>query len=245
MANFVLVSPSTGFGNSVIKVKPNEENTSTTDEKKGKLVIKVNGEIQKTIPLSQAIKGSTGGDTKKTLVSREINLNVYDGYPTSTSSNNSLNSNAQEGSKKLATWYFRNTYYYYDLLSDNDVISAFYSVTGQQIDYLSDGSQEYTNLLPAFLPHPEEDTTGTQEDFTITYSGDSVSVDEEIIAGYNLSIDSKKLLRNLSTVNKIYGTFLLASKTRSDIEDNYKAMTIQLDVVWTFTVTKGTITYKP
>ena len=103
MANFILVSPNSGSGNVVIKVKPVNENTSTTVEKKGKLIIRVNGEIQKTIPLTQNIKSSSGGGggttTTKTLTSREISLDIYSGSYPDPSGLKCLNTNAEGGNK--------------------------------------------------------------------------------------------------------------------------------------------------
>lgn len=255
MANFILVSPSSGSGNVVIKVKPVNENTSTTVEKKGKLIIMVNGEIQKTIPLTQNIKDSSGGGegggggtTTKTLTSREISLDIYSGFYPDPSGLKCLNTNA-EGGTKYNEWYLRPSYAY-DSTNKDNIISIPYSVSAKQTDYFSDGTKEYTNLLPTFTW--KEDQSGTMKYWEYEYSGDSKATSETdteveaqssndtpVLAGYFLSIKSKvgmEELFNHHKINKVYASFNVVSKRRTDVADTLGISTIQVDIYWTITV---------
>lgn len=154
MANFVLVSPSSGFGNAQIKVKPINENTSTTDEKKGKLVIKVNGEVQRTIPLSQAIKGSSGDTPSKEVTSYVLQLDIQDQsshgntgisfLPTSVVINS-----PHKGYESSIKIYYRNPTSSggnTSLSFDSQGIMATFS--GTLITYYSDGSSDTSGILP-------------------------------------------------------------------------------------------------
>ena len=254
MANFILVSPSSGSGNVVIKVKPVNENTSTTIEKNGKLIIRVNGEIQKTIPLTQNIKGSSGGGggggtTTKTLTSREISLDIYSGFYPDPSGLKCLNTNA-DGGTKYNKWYLR-PLYTYDTSTSKDKITIPYSVSAKQTDYFSDGTKEYTNLLPTFTWKDEEDHSGTMKYWEYEYSGDlkatsetdtevevQSSNDPPVLAGYFLSIKSKVGMEELFkyTINKVYASFKVVSKHRTDVEDTLVISTIHVDINWTITV---------
>lgn len=255
MANFILVSPSSGSGNVVIKVKPVNENTSTTIEKKGKLIIRVNGEIQKTIPLTQNIKSSSsggggGGTTTKTLTSREISLDIYSGFYPDPSGLKCLNTNA-EGGTKYNEWYLRPSYTY-DSTSKDDIISIPYSVSAKQTDYFSDGTKEYTNLLPTFTWKNKEDQSGTMRNWEYEYSGDLNATSETdtevevqssndtppVLAGYFLSIKSKVGMEELFRykINKVYASFNVVSKRRTDVADTLDISTIQVDIYWTITV---------
>lgn len=254
MANFILVSPSSGSGNVVIKVKPVNENTSTTIEKKGKLIIRVNGEIQKTIPLTQNIKvssggGGGGGTTTKTLTSREISLDIYSGFYPDPSGLKCLNTNA-EGGVKSNKWYLRPSYAY-DSTNKDNIITIPYSVSAKQTDYFSDGTKEYTNLLPKFTWNNEEDNSGTMKYWEYKYSGDSKATSETdtevevqssndtpVLAGYLLSIKSKVGMEELSkyTINKVYASFEVVSKHRTDVADTLAISAIQVDINWTITV---------
>lgn len=257
MANFILVSPSSGSGNVVIKVKPVNENTSTTVEKKGKLIIRVNGEIQKTIPLTQNIKVSSGGGggegggttTTKTLTSREISLDIYSGFYPDPSGLKCLNTNA-EGGTKYNEWYLRPSYTY-DSTSKDDIISIPYSVSAKQTDYFSDGTKEYTNLLPKFTWNDKEDQSGTMRYWEYEYSGDLKATSEmdtevevqsndtpPVLAGYFLSIKSKVGMEELFRykINKVYASFEVVSKRRTDVADTLSPSVIQVDIYWTITV---------
>lgn len=256
MANFILVSPSSGSGNVVIKVKPVNENTSTTVEKKGKLIIRVNGEIQKTIPLTQNIKSSSGGGggegggtTTKTLTSREISLDIYSGFYPDPSGLKCLNTNA-EGGTKYNEWYLRPSYTY-DSTSKDDIISIPYSVSAKQTDYFSDGTKEYTNLLPKFTWKDKEDQSGTMRYWEYEYSGDIKATSEmdtevevqsndtpPVLAGYFLSIKSKVGMEELFhyKINKVYASFEVVSKRRTDVADTLSPSVIQVDIYWTITV---------
>lgn len=255
MANFILVSPSSGSGNVVIKVKPVNENTSTTIEKKGKLIIRVNGEIQKTIPLTQNIKGSSsggggGGTTTKTLTSREISLDIYSGFYPDPSGLKCLNTNA-EGGTKYNEWYLRPSYRYDTNDHNNSKLKILipYSVSASQTDYFSDGTNEYTNLLPTFIWNDKEDDSGTMKDWEYTYSGDpkatsetdtevevQSSNDTPVLAGYSLSINSKVGMGELNKINKIYANFQVESKHRTDVADTLSPSIIRVDIYWTITV---------
>lgn len=252
MANFILVSPNSGSGNVVIKVKPVNENTSTIVEKKGKLIIRVNGEIQKTIPLTQNIKGSSGGGggggtTTKTLTSREISLDIYSGFYPDPSGSKCLNTNA-EGGTKSNEWYIRRAYQY-DTSTSNNKITIPYSVSAKQTDYFSDGTEEYTNLLPTFTWNDKEDQSGTMRAWEYEYSGDSKATSETdtevevqslndtpVLAGYLLSIKSKVGMGQLYKTNKVYARFNVVSKHRTDVEDTLVISTIQVDIYLTITV---------
>lgn len=257
MANFILVSPSSGSGNVVIKVKPVNENTSTTIEKKGKLIIRVNGEIQKTIPLTQNIKvssggGGGGGTTTKTLTSREISLDIYSGFYPDPSGLKCLNTNA-EGGVKSNKWYLRPVYTY-DTSTSKDKITIPYSVSAKQTDYFSDGTKEYTNLLPEFKWNDTEDNSGTMKDWNYVYSSDLKATSETdtelevqssndtppVLAGYFLSINSKVGMGQLNIINKVYASFKVVSKPRTDIADTLVTSTIQVDINWTITVSDNT-----
>ena len=254
MANFILVSPSSGSGNVVIKVKPVNENTSTTIEKKGKLIIRVNGEIQKTIPLTQNIKSSSGGGggtTTKTLTSREISLDIYSGFYPDPSGLKCLNTNA-EGGVKSNKWYLRPVYNYNTSDSNLKIIIP-YSVSAKQTDYFSDGTEEYTNLLPEFKWNDTEDNSGTMKDWEYEYSGDSKATSETdnevevqssndtpVLAGYLLHIRSKVGMGELNILNKIYANFKVESKHRTDVADTLVTSTIQVDINWTITVSDNT-----
>lgn len=253
MANFILVSPNSGSGNVVIKVKPVNENTSTTIEKKGKLIIRVNGEIQKTIPLTQNIKSSSGGGggggtTTKTLTSREISLDIYSGAYPDPSGLKCLNTNA-EGGTKSNKWYPRHIYTY-DTSTSKDKITIPYSVSAKQTDYFSDGTKEYTNLLPTFTWNDKEDNSGTMKNWEYSYGGDPKATSETdtelevqssndtppVLAGYFLSIKSKVGMDKLNIINKVYASFKVVSKHRTDVADTLVISTIQVDINWTITV---------
>lgn len=259
MANFILVSPNSGSGNVVIKVKPINENTSTTIEKKGKLIIRVNGEIQKTIPLTQNIKSSSGGGggggtTTKTLTSREISLDIYSGLP-DPSGLKCLNTNA-EGGTKYNEWHLRPSYTY-DTSTSKDKIIIPYSVSAKQTDYFSDGTKEYTNLLPKFTWNDEEDQSGTMRYWEYEYSGDlkaNSETDTEVkvqsndtppvLAGYFLSIKSKVGMEELFNykIDKVharynlYASFEVVSKRRTDVADTLSPSVIHVDIYWTINV---------
>lgn len=243
MANFILVSPSSGTGTITIKVKPTSENTSTTVEKKGKLIIRVNGEIQKTIPLTQTVKGSTGGGggtTTRTLTSREISLDIYQGSYPDPSGLNRCNTNT-EGIKS-DQWYIRRSFYYTTSNKDN-TISIPYSISAIQTDYFSDGTQEYTNLLPVFTWQLDKDDTGIMKNYwKYTSNIPELPGDTPVLAGYTISIESTKAIGLLRNINKIYANFGVVSKSRTDVEDTMDPIGITVDTYWTITVldTTGT-----
>lgn len=261
MANFILVSPGSGTGPITIKVKPTSENTSTTVEKKGKLIIRVNGEIQKTIPLTQTVKGSTGGGggggtTPKTITSREISLDIYEGFYPDPSSLKCLTTNA-EGGTKSNQWYLRPSYAY-DTNNSTFKILLGYSVSAIQTDYFSDGTQEYTNLLPTFIWKDKEDTSGTMKAWEYNYSGNpkatsetdqdvevQSSDDTPVLAGYTLNIGSKVEMSQLPKINKVYASFTVGSKHRTDVADTLGPSNIKVDIYWTITVLNATGLSKP
>lgn len=256
MANFILVSPGSGTGPITIKVKPTSENTSTTVEKKGKLIIRVNGEIQKTIPLTQTVKGSTGGGggggtTPKTLTSREISLDIYEGFYPDSSSSKCLTTNA-DGGTKSNQWYLRPSYAY-DTNNSTFKILLGYSVSAIQTDYFSDGTQEYTNLLPLFQWQSDKDDTGTMKNWEYKYNGSPKPVSETdpdvevqssddtpVLAGYTLNVGSKVEMSKLPKISKIFASFIVDSKHRTDITDNLGLSKIKVDIYWTITVLDAT-----
>ena len=257
MANFILVSPSSGTGNITIKVKPTGKNTSTIVEKNGKLVIRVNGEIQKTIPLTQNMKDSTGGGggggtTTKTITSREISLDIYEGLYPDPSGSKCLTTNTGE-SKKSNQWYLRPSYTYDDTSNSTFKILLVYSISAIQTDYFSDGTQEYTNLLPKFKWQSGKDDTGTMKNWSYEYSGSpkatsetdqdvevQSSDDTPVLAGYNLSVNSKVEMSQLPTMSKVYASFTVGSKHRTDVTDTLGPSTINVDIYWTITELKTT-----
>lgn len=261
MANFILVSPSSGTGNITIKVKPTGKNTSTIVEKKGKLVIRVNGEIQKTIPLTQNMKDSTGGGggggtTPKTLTSREISLDIYEGLYPDPSGLKCLTTNTGEGTKSNQ-WYLRPSYAY-DTSNSTFKILLAYSISAIQTDYFSDGTQEYTNLLPEFKWQSGKDDTGTMKNWSYEYSGSpkatsetdqdvevQSSDDTPVLAGYNLSVNSKVEMSKLPKINKVYASFTVGSKHRTDIADTLGPSIINVDIYWTITVLPITVLDPP
>ena len=251
MANFILVSPSSGTGNITIKVKPVNENTSTTIEKNGKLIIRVNGEIQKTIPLTQNAKDSTGGGggtTTKTLTSREISLDIYEGFYPDPSGLKCLTTNA-DGGTKSNQWYLRPSYSYNNASTSKDKILIPYSASAIQTDYFSDGTKEYTNLLPTFIWKDKEDQSGTMKAWEYEYNGNSKATSETdtevevqssndtpVLAGYFLSIKSKVGRGELYKINKVYASFNVGSKHRTDVVDTLGPSTIRVDIYWTIMV---------
>lgn len=153
MANFVIVgSDYSGFGSKTLKIKPNSVNTSNFTEKRGKLVIKVNGEVQRTISLSQAVKASTPETPGTvTLISREISLELKEVSITS------FNAEFKEvdtnfSSQPLTKPHTINKNF--TTTQDNRTSRARvrYSVQGIQTDYFSDGSIVKTYLYPDMSP---------------------------------------------------------------------------------------------
>lgn len=202
MANFVIVgSDYSGFGSKTIKVKPSSVNTSNITEKKGKLVIKVNGEVQRTISLSQAVKASTPETPETvTLISREISLELKELVSTS------LNAEFKEvdtnsASQPLTKPHTINKNFTSNRSNNSSRARVKYSVQGIQTDYFSDGSNVKTYLYPDMSPNSND------LNWTISYpnkpGGDTLLISQL------LDITSVLVLGSLPTSSRLQFTFTL------------------------------------
>lgn len=202
MVNFVIVgSDYSGFGSKTIKVKPSSVNTSNITEKKGKLVIKVNGEVQRTIPLSQAVKASTPETPETvTLISREISLELKE------MSTTSLNAEFKEvvdisASQPLTKPHTINKNFTSNSNNKTSRARVQYNVHGIQTDYFSDGSNVKTYLYPEMLPISDD------RNWTISYpnkpGGDTLLISQL------LDITSVLVLGSLPTSSRLQFTFTL------------------------------------
>lgn len=204
MANFVIVgSDLSGFGSKTIKIKPTSVNTSDTTEKKGKLVIKVNGEVQRTISLSQAVKTSTPiPDTPGTvtLVSREISLELKE------MSTTSLNADFKEvdtnsASQPLTKPHTINKNFTSNRSNKSSRARVKYSVQGIQTDYFSDGSNVKTYLYP--------DMSQISDDLNWTISYPNKPGGDTLLISQLLDITSVLVLGSLPTSSRLQFTFTL------------------------------------
>lgn len=201
MANFVIVgSDYSGFGSKTIKVKPSSVNTSNITEKKGKLVIKVNGEVQRTISLSQAVKASTPETPETvTLISREISLELKE---TTTSLNAEFKEvDTNSASQPLTKPHTINKNFTSNCNNNSSRARVQYSVHGIQTDYFSDGSNVKTYLYPEMCPISDD------RNWTISYpnkpGGDTLLISQL------LDITSVWVLGILPTISRLQFTFTL------------------------------------
>lgn len=198
MANFIIVgSELSGFGSKTIKIKPTSVNTSDTTEKKGKLVIKVNGEVQRTISLSQAAKSSIP-DTPETgtLISREISLELKEMSTTSLYAEFS-EVDTNTASQPLTKSHTINKNFTSNYNNKTNRARVKYSVQGIQTDYFSDGSNVKTYLYPEMLPISDD------LNWTISYSGNT------LLTSQLLDITSVLVLGSLPTGSRLQFTFTL------------------------------------
>lgn len=220
MANFIIVGgePS-GFGSKTIKIKPNSVNTGDT-EKKGKLVIKVNGEVQRTISLSQAVKTSTP-ETPGTVtwVSREIALTFQEISTSSINANftevnpNTVINNHITKSRTINKNFTRNS------KNDSNLAKVTYSVGGIQTDYFSDGSSVKTYLYPEMNPN------NSDLNWNISYPKKPES--NTLLINFALNITSTVVLGNLPTTSRLGFTLTLSDVKTSKADVSY-GMTLEV-----------------
>lgn len=203
MANFVIVgSDYSGFGSKTIKVKPTSVNTSNITEKKGKLVIKVNGEVQRTISLSQAVKASTPETPETvTLISREISLELKE------MSTTSLNAEFKEvdtnsASQPLTKPHTINKNFTSNSKNNSSRARVQYSIQGIQTDYFSDGSNVKSYLYPDMSPISDD------RNWTISYPN-KPSYNTSSLISQILDITSVLVLGSLPTSSRLQFTFTL------------------------------------
>ena len=228
MANFVIVgSDYSGFGSKTIKVKPSSVNTSNITEKKGKLVIKVNGEVQRTISLSQAVKASTPETPETvTLISREISLELKDMSTTSFNSEfKEVDTNSD--SQPLTKPHTINKNFMSNRSNNSSIARVKYSVQGIQTDYFSDGSNVKTYLYPDMLPNSDD------LNWTISYpdkpGGDTLLINQL------LDITSVLVLGSLPTSSRLQFTFTLKDVKTPKANVSY-GMTLKVQCTLVITV---------
>lgn len=222
MANFIIVGgePS-GFGSKTIKIKPTSVNTSDTTEKKGKLVIKVNGEVQRTIFLSQAVKTSTPTPGTVTLVSREIALEVREMTINSLHAEFTEVVNSDTYSKPITKPQAMNKRFTCNSKNATGIAKVTYSVSGIQTDYFSDGSNVKTNINPLMTTKPEDDDA----DWKISYSykpESNLDIDDTFIyISWTLNITSNVILDSLPGNSTLKFTFTLEDVKTSKADVSY------------------------
>lgn len=228
MANFFIVgSDYSGFGSKTIKVKPSSVNTSNITEKKGKLVIKVNGEVQRTISLSQAVKASTPETPETvTLISREISLELQE------ISTTSLNAEFKEvdtnsDSQPLTKSHTINKNFTSNSDNNSSRARVEYSVQGIQTDYFSDGSNVKTYLYPDMSPNSDD------LNWTIRYpnkpGGDTLLISQRLV------ITSVLVLGSLPTSSRLQFTFTLNDVKTPKANVSY-GMTLKVQCTLVITV---------
>lgn len=202
MANFFIVgSDYSGFGSKTIKVKPSSVNTSKITEKKGKLVIKVNGEVQRTISLSQAAKTSTPETPETvTLISREISLTLKE-MSTNTLLDEFTEVDTNTDSQPITKSHTINKNFVCNSKNNTNYAKVVYNVQGIQTDYFSDGSNVKTTL------YPEISQVSSDPDWNISYPPKPTG--NVLLVNYNLTITSNKVLDALLTSSRLQFTFEL------------------------------------
>ena len=229
MANFFIVgSDYSGFGSKTIKVKPSSVNTSNITEKKGKLVIKVNGEVQRTISLSQAVKASTPETPETvTLISREISLELQE------ISTTSLNAEFKEvdtnsASQPITKSHTINKNFTSNRDNNSSRARVEYGVQGIQTDYFSDGSNVKTYLYPDMSPNSDD------LNWTISYPPNK-PVDPTLLFGQRLVITSVLVLGSLPTSSRLQFTFTLNDVKTPKANVSY-GMTLKVQCTLVITV---------
>lgn len=211
MANFVIVgSDYSGFGSKTIKIKPSSVNTSNITEKKGKLVIKVNGEVQRTISLSQAAKSSIPETPETgTLISREISLELKEMSTTSLYAEFSeVDTNTD--SQPLIKSHTINKNFTSTSQNKTNYAKVVYSIQGIQTDYFSDGSS-----VKAYL-YPEMIQSGSDPNWSISYPI-KPSNGNLIFSTYTLNITSVPVLDKLPINNRLQFTFTLRDVSKAHV----------------------------
>lgn len=226
MANFIIVGgePS-GFGSKIIKIKPSSVNTSNITEKKGKLVIKVNGEVQRTISLSQAVKTPTPTPTPGTvtLVTREIALEVREMTFNSLPAEFTEVVNSDTYSKPITKLQTMNKRFTCNSKNATGTAKVTYSVSGIQTDYFSDGSNVKTNINPIMTTKPEDEDA----DWKISYSykpkpESNLDIDDTFIyINQTLNITSNVILSSLPVNSTLKFTFTLEDVKTSKADVSY------------------------
>ena len=203
MANFFIVgSDYSGFGSKTLKIKPSSVNTSNITEKKGKLVIKVNGEVQRTISLSQAAKSSTPETPETvTLISREISLTLKE-MSTNTLIDEFTEVDTNTDSQPITKSHTINKNFVCNNNNKTHYAKVVYSIQGIQTDYFSDGSNVKTYL------YPEMTQVGSDQNWNISYHT-KPSNGNLIFSSYNLTITSNMVLDALPTSSRLQFTFTL------------------------------------
>lgn len=230
MANFVIVgSDYSGFGSKTIKVKPTSVNTSNITEKKGKLVIKVNGEVQRTISLSQAVKASTPETPETvTLISREISLELKEMSALSLKAEFKevdTNSASQPLTKPHT---INKNFTIINSKNNSSRARVQYSVQGIQTDYFSDGSNVKSYLYPDMSPISDD------QNWTISYPN-KPSYNTSSLISQILDITSVLVLGSLPTSSRLQFTFTLNDVKTSKANVSY-GMTLKVPCTLVITV---------
>ena len=229
MANFIIVgSDYLGFGSKTIKIKPSSVNTSNITEKKGKLVIRVNGEVQRTIPLSQAVKASTPETPETvTLISREISLELQE------ISTTSINAEFKEvdtnsASQPITKSHTINKKFTSNRDNNSSRARVEYSVQGIQTDYFSDGSNVKTYL------YPDMSLNSDDPNWIINYPPNKPG-DPTLLFSQRLVITSVLVLGSLPTSNRSQFTFTLNDVKTPKANVSY-GMTLKVQCTLVITV---------
>ena len=234
MANFIIVGgePS-GFGSKTIKIKPTSVNTSDTTEKKGKLVIKVNGEVQRTISLSQAAKTSTPETPDiVTFVSREISLTFKEISTSSLIYFTEVNPNTVTNTHIIKSRTINKNFTNFTRNSKNSSNTAkvTYSVEGIQTDYFSDGSSVKTYLYPEINPD------NSNLNWEMSYPNKPEV--NTLFINFALNITSNVVLDNLPTTSRLNFSFNLTDVKTSKADVSYDML---LTVKCTLIITVKTV----
>ena len=225
MANFVIIgSDYSGFGSKTLKIKPSSVNTSNITEKKGKLVIKVNGEVQRTISLSQAAKSSTPETPETvTLISREIALTLKE-MSTNTLIDEFTEVDTNTDSQPITKSHTINKNFVCNNNNKTHYVKVVYSIQGIQTDYFSDGSNVKTYL------YPEMTQVGSDQNWNISYP---TKLPASIFSTYNLNI--MFVLDTLPINNRLQFTFTLNDVKTPKANVSY-GMTLKVQCTLVITV---------